>query len=162
MTNNGSATLRTELIRALEGEPNLKWLRGPLEIRDVVETKPAAALKPLPETVIAAEGEAKAEANLTFDEKAFVDILKGLVWMENSTGPFEARKLQQYFQDTGLFFSGLPLGGQLRAEVMKGVFSQLGTEGEKLKKAGKPEAEIFEEWLRQVFIPLYRRTKTRP
>jgi len=34
-----------------------------------------------------------------------------------------------------------------------------GAEGEKLRKSGKPEAEIFEEWLKQVFIPLYKRAK---
>ena len=39
---------------------------------------------------------------------------------------------------------------------------QLGPEGEKLRKAGKPEAEIFDEWLKQVFIPLYKRTKKKP
>ena len=115
-------------------------------------------------------GAEAAEVDLTPDEKVFMDTLEGLVGMEKSTGTFEAkglqqfeaRELRQYFQDMRLYFSRLPSSGQLRTEVMKSVFGQFGAEAERLRKSGKPEAEIFDEWLKQVFIPLYRRTNKKP
>jgi len=109
---------------------------------------------------VAARKEAQTkEADLTLAEKAFMGALENLKTIENMSGSInaDAREMQQYFQDMRSYFSRLPSDGQLRMEVMKNVNNQLGAEGERLKKAGKPEAEIFEEWLKQVFIPLYRR-----
>jgi hypothetical protein len=113
-------------------------------------------------SVVAAEVVQTKEKELTPDEKVFVDTLENLNEAEKSTGPIDAKKLQQLFQNMRSYFSRLPSGGQLRGEVMKGVVEQLGAEAEKLKKAGKTDGQIYDEWLKRVFIPLYRRTKKQP
>ena len=155
---NGSTTLRSALGKPLDG--HFEWIREALKIPDAAE-QPGFTAKAAP----AVEQKKPVEVDLTSAEKVFVDILEGLVGMEKSTGTFEARELQQfearelhkYFQDMRSYFSKLPSGGRLRAETMRFAAEQLGEKEKDLRKARKTDGEIFDEWLKQVFIPLYRR-----
>ena len=88
-----------------------------------------------------------------------MEVVDGL---EKTSGILDREKLKESFLMARLTFGKLPQGSRVRTEIMKNVNVQLGAEAERLKKAGKPEAEIFEEWLKQVFIPLYRRIKKQP
>lgn len=103
----------------------------------------------------------EAETILTAEERDFGVNLENLVVTEKKgqTETLDAEELQMRFAETRSSFYKLSVGSRLRSEVMKGVFGQLAEEGEMLKKAGKTDAEIFEEWLKRVFIPLYKRTK---
>jgi hypothetical protein len=117
-----------------------------------------------PQAAMAKEVEVKAEAGLTLAEMDFVRSLESLKTIESMSGSIDANaeEIQQYLKDMKIYFSRLPSGGKFRTEVMKGVVGQLGAEAERLKKAGKPEAEIFNEWLKRVFIPLYKRARKQP
>ena len=85
-----------------------------------------------------------------------------MVGLEKTSGSLDREKLKESFLMARLSFVKLPQASRVRTEIMKSVIGQLGAEGEKLRKAGKPEAEIFDEWLKRVFIPLYNRIKKQP
>jgi serine/threonine protein phosphatase PrpC len=103
----------------------------------------------------------KAEEELKMIEKVFVAKLEDLVDLENPAAAIDEGQLKKYFDGLKSQFSQLLAGGRLRAKVMETVAAQLGEKEKQLKKAGKRDEEIFEEWLKQVFIPLYRRAKNR-
>ncbi|MBI4280840.1 serine/threonine-protein phosphatase [Candidatus Uhrbacteria bacterium] len=99
------------------------------------------------------------EEELKLVEKDFLMALEMMDGMERSIVLLNREELKKQFMVMQWGFFGLSVGSRLRAEVMKNVVGQLGDTGKELKKAGKTEQEIFEEWLKQVIIPLYRRTK---
>lgn len=97
------------------------------------------------------------EAELLLTEKVFAAMVEDLVGWEEGVGAIDSGKLQKAFENIRSQFGKLSAGGRFRAKVMENVVSQLGAEGEKMRKANKKDEQIFEEWLKQVFIPLYRR-----
>lgn len=112
---------------------------------------------------------AQTEAGLTSEERMMIDGL-GIVaaWERNEpnatltdfakfSGETNEQHLQTTFRDLQFSFYLLPADSRLRSEIIKSALGQLGETGEKLKKAGKSDEEIFAEWLRQVFLALYQR-----
>ncbi|MDZ7587309.1 MAG: hypothetical protein U0946_06130, partial [Patescibacteria group bacterium] len=111
--------------------------------------------------VVAEVVQTKTAEAFSVEETSAISAVEAVVGLEMTSGILDGKKLKKDFLMARLTFSKLPQASRVRREIMTGVVSQLGAEGERLKKAGKPEAEIFDEWLKQVFIPLYRRTKTK-
>jgi len=141
LSANGSDILRKALEKPLAG--HFEWIREALKIPDVAE-----------------QARGKAEVDLTLYEKTFVGLLEYLIRLEDVQEELNENILQQLFITMKLSFPKLPVSSRLRAEVMIGVNNQLGAEAEKLKKAGKTDDQIFEEWLKRVFIPLYKRAES--
>lgn len=102
--------------------------------------------------------EKPAEVELTLNEKVFVAMLEDLVGWEKAAG-IDGGKLQKEFENMKLQFGRLTIEGYFRAKVTENVTDQLGAEGEKLRKAGKTDEQIFEKWLKRVFISLYKRSE---
>lgn len=104
------------------------------------------------------EAAAEGEAGFTSDEAGFMVVLMILADVETQeTDLFPADEVKRTYEGVRELFSRLPVENRIRREVVKTVIGQLGAEGEKMRKAGKKDEQIFEEWLKRVFIPLYRR-----
>lgn len=138
------------------------------QIRQIVVSAGSAqeATRKLIEAANAAGGEdnisaivvkRRVEEELKMVEKVFAAQLEDLVKLEETAGALDVSQLQKHFEGMKSWFPKLPVGGRLRAKVIENVMDQLGAESEKLRKAGKIDEQIFEEWLKRVFIPLYRR-----
>ena len=113
---------------------------------------------------IAVEAREKAAAErrgvkLSTDEEIMVIALESAAELEKPAGGLDQHGLKNAFDNIQSAFLRLPADNRVRAEIMKNALGQLGETGEKLRKAGKTDEGIFTEWLKQVFIPLYRRTK---
>lgn len=110
-----------------------------------------------PRTDAAAREKTPPEVELSINERAFMQELEALVKDELREDPISAEALRQNFTAMQGVFSWLPDAGTFRTEIMKEVFRQLGPEAEQLKESGKSERQIYDEWLKKVFAPLFRR-----
>ncbi len=144
-----------DLIPTLVRDLEFSWVpenerRGSFELIERMLAESGEAVK--------AEGLAEEERGLTFTENKAVLFLADIAGFEGSAS-LSRDELRDAFDRMARVFGLLPFDSKMRREILDDAFGQLGGEAEKLRRSGKADWEIFEEWLKRVFIPLYRRAE---